>query len=92
MASEDNNSERLNIRIPKTQYKLIRQFGATIGLENDSACVRHFLTMGLQATMSGFSSMVAVQQQKDMIADFKAMVETIGAEQMDLVEEVKKTA
>lgn len=92
MASEDNNSERLNIRIPKTQYKLIRQFGATIGLENDSACVRHFLTMGLQATMSGFSSMVAVQQQKQYMDELKQWVETNAAEQMDLVEEVKKTA
>lgn len=95
MASEDSNSERINIRIPKSQYKLIRKFGETIGLESDSACVRHFLAMGIQATMGSFSSLLAVEQSKGMMEDLKNLIlETDGvkAEQMDIVDEVKKTA
>lgn len=95
MASEDSNSERINIRIPKTQYKLIRKFGETIGLESDSACVRHFLAIGIQATMGSFSTLQAVEQSKRMFEEMKSMFcETNGvdAEQMDIVEEAKKTA
>lgn len=84
----DEKSVRVNVRIPRKQYDLMKKFGEVLGLETDGACVKHFVTLGLQASAGGISSIQAVKNTDDMLLEVKRMNDSV--EQMDLVKEAQK--
>lgn len=94
MKEDQESSYRMNIRIPMAQYELMKKHGAVMGLTTDAACVKHFLTMGLQATAGTFSSVITGSATVEFMQKMKdAMTEAtndVNAKQLDIVEEAKK--
>ncbi len=89
--NEDATSIRINVRIPRRQYDLMRRFGSVLGFETDSACAKHFVTMGLQASAGGISSIQVADNNLEAINELKRMNDNIDTvKQMDLVEEAAR--
>lgn len=86
----DEKSVRVNVRIPRKQYELMKKFGEVLGLESDGACVKHFVILGLQASAGGISSIQAVKNTDEVIQEVKRMNDSV--EQLDLVKEVQKAS
>lgn len=85
---DGRSSARVTVRIPRKQYELMKKFGEVLGLETDGACVKHFVTLGLQASAGGISSIQAVKNTDDMLLEVKRL--NNAAEQLDLVKETQK--
>lgn len=83
----DDRSVRLNVRIPRKQYEMMKRFGDALGFETDSASIKHFLTLGLQASASGVHALLNVDAVRDSVIELKRMNDAV--EQMDLVKEVE---
>lgn len=82
----DNNEDksvRVNVRIPRKQYDLMKTFGEVLGLETDGACVKHFVTLGLQSAAGGISAIQSVQNSADSLAEIKRMNDAV--EQLDML-------
>lgn len=84
----DEKSVRVNVRIPRKQYELMKKFGEVLGLETDGACVKHFVTLGLQSSAGGISSIQVVQSNADAVQELKRMNDRV--DQLDLIEQAKK--
>ena len=96
MSDNDSPSVRVNVRIPKAQHELMREFGEILGLpDTDGACVKHFIAMGIQACAGGISSIKAARTTSETLSELKAFNAGLqeikeSAKQLDLVEEVAK--
>jgi len=56
--NNDSASVRINVRIPRAQYEMLKNYGRVLGLDTDSACLKHFLTIGLQSSAGTFSNII----------------------------------
>lgn len=96
MSDNDSPSVRVNVRIPKAQHELMREFGEILGLpDTDGACVKHFIAMGIQACAGGISSIKAVRNSTETLDQLKMLnalnlAQVESAKQLDLVEEAGK--
>lgn len=84
-----DSSYRMNIRIPRRQYELMRKHGAVMGLDTDAACVKYFLTMGLQATAGSLSSVLVKDNMEEAFGKMLNIMQATNdqVKQLDLVEE-----
>lgn len=44
----EEKSKRANVRIPLKQWEKMTELGEVLGLDGDSAIIKHFLNLGLQ--------------------------------------------
>ena len=90
--TDKDSSYRMNIRIPREQYELMRKHGAVMGLVTDAACVKHFLTMGLQVTAGSLSSVLVKDKMDEVFGQMLNLMQATNeeAKQLDLVEESNK--
>lgn len=89
----DEKSVRVNVRIPRKQYEMMKRFGDVLGMETDGACVKHFLTVGLQASAGGILSIKSVELNADAVAQLRRMNESMDyVKQLDLVEAAKEAS
>lgn len=91
MTEEKEPSHRMNVRIPMAQYELMMKFGSVLGLTTDAACVKHFLTLGLQSSAGSLTSVLSSANSDKILDIFQKMTEGDNqhVEQLDLVEAVK---
>lgn len=89
----DEKSVRVNVRIPRKQYEMMKRFGEVLGFETDGACVKHFLTVGLQASAGGILSIKSVELNADAVHQLKRMNDSVDlAKQMDLIEAAQEAS
>lgn len=61
-------SVRVNVYIPKGTHELMRDLGGVLGFRTDAHCLRHFLTLGIQASAGSISAVRSVDQQKHQMS------------------------
>ncbi len=88
---ESSDVSRINIRLTPGQYDLMRRLGGALGFDRDSTTAKHFLVVGMQASMSSLATAQTTQMTSGF-EDFMNMLhkEQAKAEQMDLVKEAEK--
>ena len=88
---ESGKTHRVSVRIPKKQWVRMCQYGEVLGLDTDSAILKHFLNLGLQAGGASLAAQLSNDAQQKMLAAFEKMVaDSENAEQLDLVKEASK--
>jgi hypothetical protein len=88
---DDSRSVRVNVRIPRKQYELMRKFGETLGMDTDGGCLKHFLAVGIQASAGGIASLQVVESNAQAVGELKRMNDSVDyAKQLDLVEQAAK--
>lgn len=70
---ESTDIARINIRLTPGQYDLMRRLGGSLGFDRDSTTAKHFLVVGMQASMS---ALVTSQNQDSgaFLKTFMAMI------------------
>jgi hypothetical protein len=88
---DDSRSVRVNVRIPRKQYELMRKFGETLGMDTDGGCLKHFLAIGIQASAGGIASLQVVESNSQAVGELKRMNDSVDyAKQLDLVEQASR--
>jgi hypothetical protein len=98
---KEEKSRRVNIRIPIKQYQRMMSYGEVLGLDTDTAVLKHFINLGLQfggaslaSQISSDTSLQGLEVQQRMVNMFQTMMDQDQqkAEQTDLVEQADKQA
>lgn len=92
---ENGKTHRVSVRIPRKQWERMCTYGEVLGLETDSAIVKHFLNMGLQAGGAGLAAQISNDTSSKMLQAFQQFTNMIAeeqAKQTDLIEEAEKQA
>jgi hypothetical protein len=88
---DESRSVRVNVRIPRKQYELMRKFGETLGMDTDGGCLKHFLAIGIQASAGGIASLQVVESNSQAVGELKRMNDSVDyAKQLDLVEQASR--
>lgn len=92
-------THRISVRIPRKQWERMVRYGEVLGLDSDSAIVKHFLNLGLQAGGAQLAAQMATDTNAQMLLEFQAFKQLVvdaedrhQAEQMDLVKEAQKAS
>lgn len=59
---ENQSTKRINIRLPRVQYERLMMYGKILGLEGDTAVLKHFISFALQMSASQFSSIIMQEE------------------------------
>ncbi len=95
---KEEKSKRVNVRILTKQYNRMMAYGEVLGLDSDSAVIKHFINLGLQfggaslaAQISSDTNKDSLQLQERMLSLLETGMEQQKAEQTDLVEQAANT-
>ncbi len=88
---EKDDTPRFNIRLTPGQQELMRNLGGALGFDRDSTMAKHFLVVGMQASMASLGT----SQSAQMLSGFQDFLTVCKqaeakAEQTDLIKEAEK--
>lgn len=86
----DERSKRFNVRIPTKQYKRMMTYGEILGLETESAVIRHFLTLGLQFGGASIAAQISAEVSGQALLEVQGLRQDANALQTDLIEAASK--
>ncbi len=86
----EDKSKRVNLRVPLKQYERMMEYGAVLGLDSDSAVLKHFINLGLQFGGAALAAQISSDTNAKMLKVFETFAEDCKAEQTDLVEQAAK--
>jgi hypothetical protein len=90
----DEKSKRVNIRIPTKQYNRMMTYAEVLGLDTDSAVLKHFLNLGLQFGGASLAAQISSDTNKEALAMqqrfFATFLEGMQEEAAKLADQAKQ--
>lgn len=78
------DTTRVVLRLPTPFVNQMIEMGAKLGLGSAQGAARHFLTLGMQASLGALSSQQSVDVSKQMLQVLQAQVASMAALEVDM--------